>query len=294
MDLWQMRYFIQIYNDRSLTKAAKHLFISQQGLSKTIKNIEDEFQIPLFERSVGGIKPTKYGEILVEKSQKIINEYDELVAALHNQAYIKNKTISIGITNILYTDYLKTIINSFQEKYPDITLEFYELGYYGCEKHLDNNMVDICFSTKPDSEIKYEYIPVSRYRLLMLANKRNLLSRYSNVNISNLKNERFITLPADSKIRKLTIDHCLHAGFRPNIIITTTQLDYIIELIDTNKGITILPEFSSIKALRMSNNIAVVQFDDPGFIIEVGFILPKYKKLNLQTETLVSFFLKFI
>lgn len=286
-----MKYFIQIYQDKSLSKAAKNLYISEQGLSKTIKNIEEEFQISLFDRTPKGISPTAYGEIMLCKCQKILSDYDEMIEDLNNHMKLENKTITIGITNILYTDRLKAIMNGFQEKNSDITLEFYELGYYTCEKYLDNNLVDICFTIKPENMFKFRYIPVFQYNLLVLANKKNSLSKKSVVNIMDLKNENFITLPADSKIRKLTTDCCLQFGFNPNIIITTSQLDYIIELIDQNKGITILPEFNSKKALKMSNNIAVILLDDSIYKIEVGFIINKYRKLNTITESLIEYFL---
>lgn len=114
------------------------------------------------------------------------------------------------------------------------------------------------------------------------------------VKIADLKDEKFIMLSTDTKIRKLTIDYCVKAGFNPNIIITTSQLDFIIELIDLNKGIAILPEFSSIKALEMSHNIAVAALDDETLKIEVGFIVNKNKKLNYITKTLIAYFIKYL
>lgn len=294
MDLWQMRYFIQIYNDKSLSKAAKNLYISEQGLSKAIKKIEDEFQIKLFERTSKGVIPTLYGELLLDKSQRILSDYDEMVYSLFNKIQNENKTITIGITNILHTDFLKTIICSFQEEYPGVAIEFFELGYYNCEKHLEDNLVDICFTLKPENMVKFEYIPISTFNLVLLLNKQNSLSHVPVVEIADLKDEKFIMMSADTKIRKLTIDYCLKSGFNPNIIITTSQLDFIIELIDLNKGIAILPEFNSIKALRMSNNIAVATLDDSTLKIEAGFIINRYKKLNYITKALIDYFLKYL
>lgn len=95
MDLWQMRYFIQICNDQSFTKAAKSLYITEQGLSKAIKNIEDEFQTKLFECTSKGVKPTIYGELLLDKSQKILIEYDDMVYAIFK------KTIPVLHLNFL-------------------------------------------------------------------------------------------------------------------------------------------------------------------------------------------------
>lgn len=107
MDLWKMRYFVQICNDKSITKAAKNLYISQQGLSKAIKSIEDEFQICLLERSSKGVRPTPHGEILLDKCKKIISEYDEMVETLNQKVKQDNQSICIGIPSILYTDLLK-------------------------------------------------------------------------------------------------------------------------------------------------------------------------------------------
>lgn len=294
VDIWQMRYFIQIYNDKSLTKAAKNLYISQQGLSKAIKNIEDEFQISLFERSAKGVKPTIYGEILLQKSQKIINDYDEMVYSLSNKVEFKKKTISIGIANILYTDYIKAILYDFQEEYPDIVLEFIELGSFACEKYLVNNLVDICFTLKPDNALEFNFISVSAFDLILMVNSRNSLCQKSVVNIIDLKDEKFIMLSEDYKIRKLTLDYCLQLGFSPNIIITTSQLDLIIDLIDLNKGIAILPEFNSVKAAKMSNNISVIFLEDISISVEVGFIINKYIKMNYLTNALINYFLKAI
>lgn len=292
MELWQMRYFNQIYYDKSLTKAAKNLYISQQGLSKTIKNMEAEFHIKLFERTSRGIQPTIYGEILFEKSQKMLEEYDEMVDCLNYKLNQKNKTITIGIINMLYTDLLKNIMNKFMEGHPDITLEFYELGYFSCEKHLKDNLVDICLTIKPDNLQNYDYIPVSSYNLIVLANKQNPLSRKSVINITDLKSEKFITLPSDSKIRDIVVHFCLDSGFNPNIIITTYQLDYIIELIELNKGIAILPEYSTIKALKTSNNIAVILLDNSVRKVEAGFITKKHKQKNHIMEAMIDYFLE--
>ena len=59
MELRQIQYFIQLYKDKNITKASKNLFISQQGLSKSINKLEDELGFFLFERSSSGVIPTE-------------------------------------------------------------------------------------------------------------------------------------------------------------------------------------------------------------------------------------------
>lgn len=288
MDIWQMRYFIQVYNDRSLTQAAKELFISQQGLSKTIKNIEDEFQITLFERTSKGVIPTNSAELLIENSKQIVNYYDEMVTELNQKKKCETEKISIGIANILYNEYFSSIMHNFHDEYPNISLEYFELGTYACKKYLENNIADVCFTVRPNASPTYDFIPVAVFDMVLLTNKQNPLSQKFDINIKELKNEHFIMLSSEYKIRKLTIDFCERSGFYPIIFITTSQLDFIIEYLDRNKGVAILPEFNSIKALKRSNKIATLKFKDNPFKIEVGFMVHKCRNIKC-IKTLIDY-----
>ena len=58
MELRQIEFFLQLYKDRNVTVASQNLYISQQGMSKSIANLEKEIGFPLFKRSVSGVGPT--------------------------------------------------------------------------------------------------------------------------------------------------------------------------------------------------------------------------------------------
>lgn len=289
MDLYQMRYFIQIYNDKSLTKAAKNLYISEQCLSKTIKKIEDELQIILFERSSRGLKPTVDGEYLVERFNHILNDYDEMIDNFHKKSQSCRKTITIGIATVLYTERLISYLCGFQDEHPEVTIEFYESGSYTCEQYADENLMDICITLKPDNLSHFRFIPFSEYNLVLLANKHNKLSKNSVLNLRDLKDENFIMLPTGSKIRTIICDQCMKCKFSPKTIITTSNIDLIYELIDINKGIAILPEFHSRKASVIGKNISTVYFDNSLPKIEAGFILSNYCKPNYITTQLMQY-----
>jgi DNA-binding transcriptional LysR family regulator len=292
MEIWQMRYFMQVYCDKSFSKAAKKLYISQQGLSKTIKNIEDEFQVPLFERTAKGVSPTIFGELLFEKTQQILSDYDEMISIVQKKLLVKEQTISIGISNLLFTDRLSSIISRFQEDYPNIKLEIIELGSYTCENYLKDNRIDICFAIKPDNLSEFDFIPISVFNLVLFANKQNPVSDKPFIKFDELKKEKFIMLSSEYKIRKFTLEQCIKSGFYPDIVITANQFDIIIELVNRNKGIVILPAFHSVKAVRICENIAVVLFQDILYEIESGFIFNKKKNFNYVANIFIYYILK--
>jgi len=293
MEIRQIKNFIQVCNDKSFSKAAENLHISQQGLSKAIKNLEDELEISLFDRSSKGVKPTEFGNLLLERSQKIVNEFDLMVDFLYDKAKLKKGTISIGLPHLLYTNFFATIICKFQDTYPGIKLEIVELGSYVCEKNIEDDLLDISFAIKPVNTEKIQFIRILSCNMMLLVNEGNYLAQKSAVKFKDLENEKFIMLSPEYKSRQLTIECCLQSGFKPNIVFTTSQLELIIELVALNKGITILSEPNSLKAAKISDKTAVVPFQDTPFKIEVGFIFNKSRNLNYITNILINYTLDF-
>ncbi|MGB4438342.1 MAG: LysR family transcriptional regulator, partial [Sedimentibacter sp.] len=76
--------FLQVCQDGSITKAAKALYITPQGLSKIIINLEQELKIPLFYRTSTGLTQTEYGELLLERAKHIISELDDIEHFFNN------------------------------------------------------------------------------------------------------------------------------------------------------------------------------------------------------------------
>ena len=73
MNINQIKQVLTVAEERNFTNAAKKLFISQPSLSKSIKLLEEELGIKLFERNP--IKPTYAGEIFISKAKKILSEF---------------------------------------------------------------------------------------------------------------------------------------------------------------------------------------------------------------------------
>lgn len=289
MEIWQLKYFIQVYNENSFSKAAENLHISQQGLSKIIKNMEEELGVVLFERSSKGVSPTLLGRLLYEKSRGAIREFDLMMDFLNDVVKLKKGTISIGLPHSLFTKYFATMLWKFKETYPDITLEIVELPSYACERHMKNSFLDLSFVINSDNMEKVNFYPLFSCNMTVLASKENALTNSSNVKIKDLENEKFIMLSPDFKSHQLTLKQFSKAGFKPNISYTTSQVDLIIELVALNKGIAILPEPNSIRAQKSNDKVTSMPFGDTPFKIEIGLINNKYCGCNDKVNTLTNF-----
>ncbi|OEH92790.1 LysR family transcriptional regulator [Bacillus solimangrovi] len=97
MNLQQLRYFVELVNWNSLSKAAEALYISQPALSKQIKNLEQFLGLTLLNRTSKGIELTDDGERLFHKIKPILIELDSIVQEMSSRRKLRvGALISIG------------------------------------------------------------------------------------------------------------------------------------------------------------------------------------------------------
>ncbi|MEI3325895.1 MAG: LysR family transcriptional regulator [Thomasclavelia sp.] len=80
MNLLHLKYVIEVAKAGSISKAASNFYMNQPHLSKTIKDLEENMQIIIFERTSKGVVPTKKGAEFIERAKSIIMQVDEMEA----------------------------------------------------------------------------------------------------------------------------------------------------------------------------------------------------------------------
>ena len=110
MDIRQLTYFVEVAKHQSFTKAALALHVTQPTLSKMVKNLEEEMEVVLFDRSARQIGLTDAGEVVYEQAQKIIYSLDDLSASLYDVMNLKKGRIKIGLPPVISTLFFPTII----------------------------------------------------------------------------------------------------------------------------------------------------------------------------------------
>src|SRR5438445_11927033 len=96
MDSRQLRYFIAVYEQRNLSRAADQASVAQSALSHHISNLEAEFATPLFERKLRGMEPTATGERLYEHARIILRAMAAAERELRERSSVIAGDIWIG------------------------------------------------------------------------------------------------------------------------------------------------------------------------------------------------------
>lgn len=160
-------YIYMIYKEKSFTKAAEKLYISQPSLSATVKKLEKELGYPIFERNGKEITPTYIGEKYIKAAEEILvikknleNEVDDLLK-------LRKGNIILGSTTFIVSGVLPDLLKDFSKRYPDIDVKILVEQSTILHEKLEKGLVDIAIDNATVHNPNYEHIPLLKERILI-------------------------------------------------------------------------------------------------------------------------------
>ena len=122
----EMQYIYTVYQYKSFSKAAQHLYMTQPALSMAVRRVEEQLGTQLFDRSAKDLKLTEAGEIYLQKYYQIRDLEQEMSQQLQDLTSLKTGTLHLGGTNYINSYILPPVLVEFKKKYPGIDLQITE------------------------------------------------------------------------------------------------------------------------------------------------------------------------
>ena len=159
MDTRRLRYFVQIVDSGSITRAAALSGVAQPALSQQLAVLENDLKVKLLDRSVTGVTPTAAGRILYARAQSILRQFDDLREAVHREVKPLSGTVIVGMPPTMLTRFGLTLIGKVCTQHPDLHLQIREEGSLVLDELLASGKVDMAISaTRPAGEVVGEEI----------------------------------------------------------------------------------------------------------------------------------------
>lgn len=117
MNFLNIKYFMAIAEEQSISAAARKLFVSQQSLSEHLRKMESEIGVPLFKRE-SPLTLTVAGECFLEGGKELLKSYDRMLANIDNVTTKRRSKITIGIATYDVPPFLADLLMRFSQKYP--------------------------------------------------------------------------------------------------------------------------------------------------------------------------------
>ncbi len=260
------KYFLAVAEDLHFRKAAERLFISQPGLSRQIKQMEDELGIKLFKRHNRKVELTKAGMYLQQELKNNFRQLDDLIhhAKLLNSGI--NGHLNLGFVGSAMQKVIPNLLMKFRKSDPNITFSLNEIDNNQQVTALIKQEIDLGFVRIERVPKGLEMKPLFKDTFSLVLPKDHPINESNFKSLLQLKEEPFILFdPTYSesyyeKVMQIFDD----AGFAPIVSHSTVNAISIYRLVENNFGVSIVP--TTLKE---------------GFDLNVKFI--ELKKIKQQT-----------
>jgi LysR family nitrogen assimilation transcriptional regulator len=241
MELRQLRYFLSIVEQGSLSRAAEVLHVAQPALSLHLKRLEAEFGCTLVHRTTRGIVPTASGSRLAQRAQSLLGTMNGLVDDVRGVEAVPAGPAVIGIPTSLGTILTVPLVKLVREHFPHIRLRVVEALSGHMQQWVLSGEVDLAviFGADPLSGLMTEFLARESLCLVGRHGCEAMLSH------ERIDMDRVLDLPLIMPSRphgvREEVERAATIRRRPpNVIVELDGLDQIKALVADGLGYTIL------------------------------------------------------
>lgn len=292
MNFNQIKQVLVVAEEKNFTNAAKKLFISQPSLSKSIKLLEEELGVEIFERNP--IKLTHAGETFVIKAKRIISEIGELEIEMSDISNQSKTYLVIGIPSHRCYCFMPKILKELHEEFPNCYIKIEEYPTFILKKMLEEDKIDFYLGTEnPDSLIyKAEHI-CNETVFATYPKSWKINCEKDEIDIKEFQDRNFIIFPEQLALSKYLKSLCEENGFAPKAIIECHNAETIYSMINEGLGASFLPElfikyfpeqenviYKKIKGYNFKREFAIFYKKDKYLVQPAVKFLELFKKIN--------------
>lgn len=192
MDLRVLNYFVTVAKEKTITKAAAVLHLSQPTLSKQLKELEEELGAQLFIRGSREITLTEAGRYLLNRSKEILALVNTTTANLRQHEVIAG-TITVGGGETQAFSSIAKIMDQLIRTYPEISLQLYSGNADDLKEKLDLGLLDFGLVIDPVDKRKYDALRLPMAdRWGILVNEAHPLAEKKQIRPEDLLTERLL------------------------------------------------------------------------------------------------------
>lgn len=195
MNMNKLQYFISVYEEGSITAAAKKHYISQVAMSQQIMSLEEELGVKLFLREKNHLCHTSASHFFYDEIKKILKSYENLITDIKNYANDNKKLLRIGVNYYSLYEWIKGYTRQFEKTFLDtsVIFEFYPSNELIIQ--LDKGFLDIIVIW--DEYVKnlgFSSHPAFLSKCAMLVPRQNSLSQMEQLSFDSLEKEKVVIL----------------------------------------------------------------------------------------------------
>ena len=284
MEIHQLRYFVAVAEEGSFSRAAAREHVAQPSLSQQIQKLEFDVGERLFDRLPRSIVLTEAGKHLLDYARRVLLEMTNARHCVEDLKRNVSGHLTVGAILTIAPFVLPALIEKFQNRYPNVTLEIFEDTTENLALRLEDGTLDIALVSSCNESPALQRDSLGNEPLLLLLSREHPLAKKTKVKWSDLKSQKFLLLHEM---------HCLSAQvcelletnhLRPQLVAKAAQLATIAKMVGSGLGVTLVPQMMT--KSEFTNGCVALPFAPPVPVRELNMLR---NPLRLESRAAAAF-----
>lgn len=232
MTLRSLEIFLALARTPNMREVASRLFISQAGVSSSLRELESELGVPLFDRVGRGIRLNEKGRLLFRHLSPLYRQLNDSLALVVSDEMVGD--LRLGASTTLADYVLPQILYDFKQKHRLVNVSFYSASTKEIVQRVEDGTLDMGFVEGDVHSLKTQVMPLSKDRLVVVTSDRDF-AEAGPYPIARLISGKWLIRQEGSGTRETFLANLMRMGLSPKIFLEFSNNDAIKSVL-RNKG----------------------------------------------------------
>jgi DNA-binding transcriptional LysR family regulator len=246
MELRHLRYFVAVAEAENFSRAGLKLHITQPGVSRQIRDLEQEIGFQLFARGAKSVRLTEAGAVFLTEARAVLQRAAEAVAKARAVAGGRAGEINIGYAPSLTVQILPPTLRKFQEKFPGVRVVLHDLSTGEMLDRLGAGELQVALTVRPPAKLMrgFRFEELARYAMRFAVPPKHPLANLPAVSLERAVLEPLIAYSRKDYPEYHTMLEKLfdRVGKRPRIAGEHDSVSSLIAAVESGHGFALVPE----------------------------------------------------
>jgi DNA-binding transcriptional LysR family regulator len=238
MDLLQLRYFRVVARREHMTKAAEELSIAQPSLSKTIRRLEKEIGVPLFDRQERSLQLNQFGKAFLEHIDAMFSELEEGQRKVRDMAGLEQGEVSLIAASL---PWIPDLLHHFKALHPSIHFRLSQCAFAQIPQQLETGAYDFGFLSTPLVKPGIQWRSLLTEEIFLVVPSTHRLAGQKHIALREVAHEAVVIEKVGSGLRDLIDTFCQQAGITLSIPYEIDEPATLYEFVKAGLGVGFTP-----------------------------------------------------
>lgn len=281
-----LRLFLQVAKARSFSETARTEHVSQPALSRTIRLLEEQLGVRLFDRDTRNVNLTPAGEELLPIVERLTNDFDHAFSELAQTFKGERGRVVVGALPSIAAVALPAAIARLRRERPHIEVTIHDELSGSLLQQLEERQIDFALTIRPDDRERLVFRPLLTDDLVLVVRRGDPLDGEGPAGWSVFEDRPFIAMAPRSSVRMLTDAAFVQAGLSARPLFECSHLATVGGMISQGLGVSALP-YSTLPLLHASD-IRWRPLEAPTLSRAIGLVSMEGRSLSPASEALIE------